>query len=132
MKAVQKGLRVAIPCNSKRKAEKLYQDISQVTKRVFLYTSDSDDQQKMEVAHCNEIWLGYDVVIYTPTIGSGVDFSPKEAHFDIMFAFGINHSNPAREFLQMMGRVRELKMRKVILCIPPLSNPKEKVLLTPE
>jgi hypothetical protein len=47
------------------------------------------------------------VVLYTPTIESGVDFSEKN-HFDRMYCFISNGSCSPRAFLQMTGRVRNL------------------------
>ena len=91
---------------------------------VLLLTSESSDTDKL--ADCNTRWAQYDVVVYSPTVGAGVDFNPtcpisKEAikHFDVVMAWGEGNSNPAREFVQMMGRVRKPKDGEVHLFLSP-------------
>jgi hypothetical protein len=103
------GKKIAIASNVCRKAKELYHEIRSAYPniRVLLIESGSDQQDKM--ADCNTKWVEYDVVIYTPTIGAGVDFNPPSAHFDTVMAWGSGSSNPAREFLQMVGRVRKVK-----------------------
>jgi hypothetical protein len=83
-----------------------------------LYTRETDEPVKKAVKACNDVWVQYRVVIYSPTIGPGVDFSPCSGpHFDRIFAYGSNASNSARDFCQMIGRVRRLKAREVMLCM---------------
>src|SRR4051794_39238300 len=86
--------------------------------KVLLYTSESSQQDKRSVAQCNDIWIHYDVLVYSPTIGAGVDFNPDKAHFDAIMAWGAAGVNPVREFMQMVGRVRVVRSRTVHVHIP--------------
>jgi hypothetical protein len=111
---LEKGKKLVIVSNICRKAKELHHEIilAHPLLKLLLLTSESGQQDKL--ADCNVKWLQYDVVIYSPTIGAGVDFNPPTGpHFDAVLAWGGSGSNPAREFLQMVGRVRKLKDRKV-------------------
>jgi hypothetical protein len=121
---LEQGKKVAIASNNCQKAKELHREM--LTKhphlhdRVLLITRESDDAVKF--ADCNTYWVKYDGVIYSPTMGPGVDFNPTlpnsdlpNEHFDVLMAWGEAHSNPAREFVQMIGRVRKLKDRTVHL-----------------
>jgi hypothetical protein len=103
--------RIVVASNRKVKADELYHEVKKKHPdlRVLLYTSESSDQLKMELGECNTHWLQWDVVIYSPTIGAGVDFNPPDPHFDFVFGWAGAGVNPAREFLQMLGRVRKVK-----------------------
>jgi len=109
-----RGKKLAIVSNICKKAKALHCEIAFAYPhlKVLLLTSESGQEDKL--ADCNVKWLEYDVLIYSPTIGAGVDFNPPSGpHFDAVFAWGGSGSNPAREFLQMVGRVRKVKDREV-------------------
>jgi len=120
---LQMNKKLAIACNSKRKAKHFHRCIDKwfPKLKVSLYCSDSGAAEKEEVARCNEEWIGYDVVIYSPTVGAGVDFNPVQPHFDAIFAFGVSTSNPCSEFMQMIGRVRKVKDKVVHVYLQDLS-----------
>jgi hypothetical protein len=116
-----KGDCVVVPINRKKKAEHvaaiIEKELPHLKGKILLYTSKSDAAIKRGVKHCNTEWLKYRVVIYTPTIGPGVDFNPPSGpHFDYIFAYGWNKSNTARDFCQMLGRARKLKQQQVFVC----------------
>jgi hypothetical protein len=119
-KLLEQNNNLCIVCNCKKKAIEFEAEISKKfpLKKVLLYHSGSSDQQKQAVGAINELWIKYDVVIFTPTIGAGVDFNPPDGHFHYVMAYGIASSNPVREFMQMIGRVRYVKNNYVIVYLP--------------
>jgi hypothetical protein len=111
---------IAIACNCKKKALELEAEIKSRcdVQDILVYHSDSSDQQKQAVGSINESWIKQQVVIFTPTIGAGVDFNPPAGHFHYVMAYGIASSNPVREFMQMIGRIRWVKKNHVIVYLP--------------
>ena len=86
--------------------------------KVLVYHSKVDDEIKRNVGNCKKIWPQYDVVIYSPTINTGVDFSVE--HFDAVFAYGIGGSSIARSFFQQIRRVRYTKQKRVYFTFHPV------------
>ena len=105
--------KVAIACNSKRICKKLYQDLLKdfphLKDKIRIYHSEVDAEHRGEIGNCNEEWLKFDVILYSPTVGAGVDFNPPEPHFDVVMAYGVLKSNPCSDFMQMIGRIRKVK-----------------------
>lgn len=81
-----------------------------------IHTSESDDALKHELKYVNNFWSKYQVVLYSPTIESGVDFNIE--HFDKIYC--IIADGPLtcsqRSFLQMVGRIRKIRDNN-ILCL---------------
>ncbi len=82
--------RLVVPMASNSKAKDLYSKLKQdfPNKNILLIhkeTSDGDKLQKL--LKVNEIWVNYDIVIYTPTVCMGVSFEPE--HFDNIFEISI-------------------------------------------
>lgn len=57
---------------------------------------------------------GVRVFIYTPTIEAGV--SINEDIFDVCYAYFTDHSNGYKACDQMLGRVRNLRQKKFVIC----------------
>lgn len=114
---LEDGKRVAIAVNDKAVADKLYAFLQHrfPDKRLQEYSRDSSGRDRKEVADCNTLWLELDILIYTPTIGCGVDFNPPDPHFDVLFAYGTATANSAREFKQQLGRIRKPRSGQVYL-----------------
>ncbi|AYV85584.1 MAG: DEAD-like helicase [Satyrvirus sp.] len=76
--------------------------------KYIIHTSKTDDELKNKLVNVNELWINYQVVCYSPTIESGVDFNIK--HFDKMFCIIKDGflTCSQRAFLQMTGRIRHL------------------------
>lgn len=55
----------------------------------------------------NKYWKKCDILVYSPTVESGVDFT--QVHFDMCFGLLSSESTSYRAFLQMMNRVRNFK-----------------------
>lgn len=77
------------------------------------HTSQTDDRLKKEIENVNEYWKKFQVVMYSPTIESGVDFSVE--HFDKMYCYLLsgNKTTSQRGFIQMTGRIRKLKCNTI-------------------
>ena len=75
--------------------------------RVIAHHSKSDDSLKEHLKRVNEFWSDYDIIIISPAIESGVDFDIP--HVDKCYAFLCGQSTTPRGFLQMCGRVRQIK-----------------------
>lgn len=75
-------------------------------------TSNSDDKLKKELANVNELWIQYQVVLYSPTISVGVDFTVE--YFDDVFTIMIPNVASPRIFKQMLGRLRKMKNKQIL------------------
>ena len=84
--------------------------------RVRYYVGMTDDEIKKELQDVDNIWINYDLVIFSPTIESGVDFNVE--YFDKVYCMlrAGEGTTSQRGFLQMTGRTRELR-DKNILCL---------------
>lgn len=82
--------------------------------KFVIHTSKTNDQLKEKLQDVNTFWTQYDVVLFSPTIQSGVDFNVK--HFDKVYGIIGDGSNTCcqRSFLQMIGRIRHIKVPKII------------------
>lgn len=103
---------VVIPTNSK--------SFGNIVKALFPYRnikyySSSEDDRPEELANLNNVVTQFNTLIYTPTISSGNDINVQ--HFHEMFAYVSPQSCCARDFNQMIGRVRHLQNRTIHLLI---------------
>lgn len=73
----------------------------------LLHTRNSDDSLKKELEVVNELWINFDIVLYSPTISVGVDFS--EVYFDLVFSIVVPDAPSPRVYKQMLGRIRNMK-----------------------
>jgi hypothetical protein len=64
-----------------------------------------------------------DYWLYSPTIKCGISFD-KDNYFDVVYGKSNNFSCVAREFIQMLFRVREVKDRVINIHIDMFHNPK--------
>lgn len=76
--------------------------------KYVMHTSRTDDNLKNELEDVNNFWIKYQVVLYSPTIESGVDFNKE--HFDKIYCIIKNGQMTCsqRAFLQMVGRIRHV------------------------
>lgn len=87
--------------------------------RVLLVNKESEKPHKL--GDPNELWPTYDVVIYSPTIGPGVDFAVPD-HFDFLVTVGQHHGGTARELSQQKNRVRCFRLGLEFSYIKPRSK----------
>ena len=74
--------------------------------KVALHTSKTDDDLFNQLKDVNTYWSNFDIVIYSPSIESGVDFNLK--YFDNMYCILAPASTSQRGFMQMANRIRIL------------------------
>lgn len=84
-----------------------------------LYTSLTDDSKKNHLKNVTQYWQRLRVLIYSPTIQSGVSFDIE--HFDRLFVVLSRNSTSQRGLMQMMPRVRKFKQRNVLVYLNGLS-----------
>lgn len=107
LKFIMENKKIAIPMASNSKAKDLYTKLKNdfPDKNILLIHKETSDEDKLsKLLKVNEIWVNYDIVIYTPTVCMGVSFDP--IHFDNIFSYGCHNSLGAQEFCQMLHRVR--------------------------
>ena len=76
-------------------------------KKILIYTGKTDDSNKIDLKDVNENWTKCDVLIYSPTIESGVNFDIE--YFDKIYGIICLQSTSQRAFCQMLSRVRKIK-----------------------
>jgi hypothetical protein len=83
-------------------------------KTVKVYTSKTDDEMKEnDLKNVKESWL-CDVLIYSPTIESGVNFDVQD-HFNKIYAIVCSKSTSPRGFFQMLNRCRKISDNNVMI-----------------
>ena len=86
-------------------------------KKILVYHGQSDDKDKDDLKDVLIHWKDADVIIYSPTIESGVNFDL--VHFYKIYAIIVSGSTSQRAFLQMLSRVRKVENDEV-LCLTKL------------
>ena len=116
IKFVIDNKKIVVPMASNSKAKDLYSKLKKdfPEKNILLiHKETSEDDKLKKLLKVNEIWVNYDVVIYTPTVCMGVSFEPE--HFDNIFGYGCHNSLGSQEFCQMMHRVRTPKDKNIYI-----------------
>ena len=100
------GLKIII-CSMSSKLASHYNKLYKDTYKTILHCSDSDDALKENLKDVKNFWKLFQLLIYSPSIESGVNFDID--HFDKIYVVLSTKSTSQRGLLQMMGRVRKLK-----------------------
>lgn len=74
---------------------------------ILVIDADVTGEEKQDLANCNKTWVKRRLVMISPTVGAGIDFT--ENHFHRSFGYGIHNSCCARGLNQMRGRCRVVK-----------------------
>ena len=114
VKFIMEKKKIVVPMASNSKAKDLYSKLQKdfPEKNILLIHRETTDDDKLKkLLKVNEIWVNYDIVIYTPTVCMGVSFD--EIHFDNIFAYGCHNSLGSQEFCQMLHRVRNPKDKNI-------------------
>ncbi len=111
-KKIESGKNICIVSMSEQQAN-IYYDKYKKEYKVLKYTSKTSDCDKKLLAEVNDVWIKYQIVIYSPSIEAGVDFNVP--HFDNIFIIMCSNSTSPRGLNQMVNRIRQLK-DKQILC----------------
>jgi len=98
---------ICIVCMSANMANDYYQKYKDNYK-VILHCSKSDDKLKQNLIDVNKFWINYQVVIYSPSVSEGVDFSIVD-YIDNMYVVLSQNSCSPRGLMQMIGRIRKPK-----------------------
>lgn len=119
----EKKKKVCIVSMSSEKIDEIYEYLEELNKgrkkkdkiKMCKHTSKTDDALKEKLKDVNTHFKKYDVVLYSPTIESGVDFSAE--HFDKMFVIQIcgHKTCSPRACFQMIGRIRKLKSKRIFV-----------------
>jgi superfamily II DNA or RNA helicase len=126
---VESKKNVCVVSMSSNAVEMISTELGKMGVKYVLHTSKTDDKLKNELENVNDFWTKYQVVLYSPTIESGIDFNAE--HFDKIYCV-ISDGNltcSQRAFLQMVGRIRKIRNSK-ILCLYqkiPMTDKKEPI-----
>jgi hypothetical protein len=109
-----------IGLDSKTMSEQIYEDLSTrfPDLRIKLYNVDTKDEDKINLKDANKVWKDYDVIIASPTILYGVDFSIQ--HFDAVYSYCQTTIYPSSVY-QQIKRIRDLFQKEVFI---HLTHPK--------
>ena len=86
------------------------------TKKILIYYGQSEDKEDLKDVLLH--WKNADIIIYSPTIESGVNFDL--VYFYKIYAIIVTGSTSQRSFLQMLSRVRKIENNEV-LCLTSLN-----------
>lgn len=113
---IKKKKNVCIISMSASALESMVTDLQDKNINFVMHTSKTDDKLKDGLEDVNNFWTKYQVLLYSPTIESGVDFNAE--HFDKIYCILKDGQQTCsqRGFLQMVGRIRQIKDPN-ILCL---------------
>ena len=114
------GKKLYICTDSKKKSENLYEALSKYNLRMILYNSDTSDVEKNKLGDLDKLWVNYDIIIVSPTILYGCDFSVRD-HIDRIYCF-IRGSVAAAGCLQQIRRIRFPASGEVVICVNVINN----------
>ena len=80
--------------------------------KYIMHTRDTDDKFKKELTKVNKLWAKYQVVLFSPSITVGLDFTLL--HFDKIYNIITSNVASPRTFKQMLGRIRNLKSNDML------------------
>lgn len=106
--------RVVVPCMTKSFALKLTERLQKhlPPDRILCYVAGSDHDMVHHMAEIDRVWVGKDVVIYSPVITAGCSFEVR-AHFDACFLYAYQGTASVRSAVQMLSRVRDLHSKQI-------------------
>lgn len=103
---------ICIVSMSSKLAIEFYERYSKKYKTV-IHCARSDDQNKQKLMNVKKFWKQFQVVIYSPSIESGVNFDIS--HFDKIYGVLSSKSTSPRGLMQMLARVRKIKDRNIMI-----------------
>jgi len=110
------GKNIFIGTDSYDYSEKLFKLLSKIyhNKKIMLYNSKTDQEEKMKLKNVNTIWIKYGVIICSPTITYGVDFSTDKPYFDCVYGHYRTTILPSGIF-QQVNRIRNIRQHEVYI-----------------
>ena len=121
---IEDDKKVVICSMSSAAADHYYNTLSIIfpSKVIYVYTGKTDDNQKREhLLDVSEAWKEADVVIYSPTIESGVNFDIDD-HFYKIYGVLSCQSTSQRAFYQMLSRVRKVQDKEIMILNEGIPN----------
>lgn len=115
---IQQGKRVVIAWTASLKQVKALHFILKTAfpdKKIGIYTSETGNRDDFK--NVNDVWIQYDILIYTPAVSAGVSFTAE--HFDKIYGIFSSKTCNANSNLQMLRRVRVVKDKKIALYFKP-------------
>jgi hypothetical protein len=128
-KAIKEGKNVVIISMSSNIAIKYDKQLRDLDIKCVLHCSKTGDQNKNMLKNVVKFWSKYQVVIYSPSVDSGIDFSLKipfsedneecneemKNYFDKKYVILSNKSCSPRGLSQMMMRVRQVNDNNIMV-----------------
>jgi len=114
---LENGKKIIIVSMSLIMAEYYYRLYSKIYK-CALYTSKNDDKLKEEFKNVNDVWIKLDLIIYSPSVESGINFDKK--HIYKKYIILSSHSTSPRGLLQMASRCRKIENPEVMVYLNSL------------
>lgn len=113
IKDIYAKLKLCIISMSSAALEKISAILEGINVNFVLHTSKTDDTLKEKLQDVNNFWIQYDVVLFSPTIQSGVDFNIQ--YFDKVYGILTDGPNTCcqRSWIQMIGRIRHIKCNRI-------------------
>lgn len=111
-KAIKKKQKICIIGLSTKMLYQIAEKLDELGVKYILHTRDSDDILKKKLTDVNELWSEYQVVMFSPTISVGVDHTLK--YFDKVYSIIISDCASPRIYLQMLGRIRNMKSNNIL------------------
>ena len=123
---IQNNKNISVSSNSKKEAEKLY-DLLITTKtslKIALITKDGakdnknkeySENLKIDLTTYTKYWEEYNVIIYTPTIMTGIS-QDSIKHFYKHYGFLCTESTDHTQTAQMLFRVRNTETNIIMIC----------------
>ncbi len=101
---------ICIVSMSSKIAESYYEKYNK-TYKCCIHTGLSDDSDLEKLKDVNKLWKDFQLIIYSPTIESGVNFDTE--HIDNIYCVLSGMSTSPRGLNQMLYRVRKIKNNKI-------------------
>ena len=113
-KSASEGKRFAIPITRNIQYGDAIKSKLESTGAKVLYINQTTKEQYAEYISDTTKWTEYDIIMYSPTISSGVSCT-VENHFDFVACFFSGNTSNPYESSQMIGRVRYPKTNKIYI-----------------
>jgi len=120
-KDLKDGLNIVI-CSMSSKIATYFNNLYKDIYKTILHCSSSDDELKEKLKDVLNFWKRFQLLIYSPSIESGVNFNLD--HFDKIYIILSTNSTSQRGLMQMMGRIRKLNDDNILVYLNniPFSN----------
>jgi hypothetical protein len=112
---INNGLKIVIVSMTKTQTVKYHDEYTLLGKKCIIHNSLTKNKEILE--DVNENWKDCDLLTYSPSVESGVDFNIVD-HFDKCYAIVESRSTSYRAFCQMLNRVRHYKQHNIICLMP--------------